>query len=227
LKNVEIVVSNDGSHTLCVPQMNETYHSVHGAITESLHVYIGHGFNETAKIPGQVRLLEVGFGTGLNALLTWVATHNCHVYTVYHTIEPFPLSWETVHALNYVDLVNIERSGWVFEKIHKLPWNMPAIIDKQFEICKFNEKLENLVLPKDYYNLVYFDAFAPDKQPALWTSPIFEKLYSSMTENGILVTYSAKGSVKRALKGQHFIVESLSGPIGKREMTRARKMALI
>jgi tRNA U34 5-methylaminomethyl-2-thiouridine-forming methyltransferase MnmC len=218
----EIISSADGSHTVFIPELNEHYHSVHGALKESLHVFIGAGFNQLLNYP-EINILEIGFGTGLNVLLTAIEAGKMNKRVNYTSLEPFPLSKEIISSLNYTEAVKDHSAGFVFEKIHLSPWNTPVIIHPNFILEKRDEEIQKISL-HNKFNLVYFDAFAPRVQPELWTQEIFEKIFDSLDDGGILVTYCAKGAVKRALAGAGFKVESLSGPPGKREMTRAIKV---
>jgi len=239
---VELVVTGDGSHTLLHRQFNEHYHSTFGAITESEHVFIRSGlhcFPENSDLT----ILEVGFGTGLNAFLT--AREAClHGYHInYIAIEPFPLTENLYHQLNYPGLIAFEDAGSEFQAIHEAPFtnNLPSKNLRQsafnlrksarnknagsigINLAKIRNKLENIQLPEKIIDLVYFDAFSPEVQPEMWTEEIFIKIFHAMRSGGILVTYSAKGSVRRAIKNAGFAIEKLHGPPGKREITRAVK----
>ena len=215
---LELIETKDGSHSLYNTDLDETYHSVHGALNESLHVFIKNGLQEVAKNSSEINILEVGFGTGLNTVLTIQEADKDHLSINYFTLEPSPLPSDVIEKLNYKILLNNKY----FKLIHQYEWDKENIIFPHFKFTKFNTTLQkvNLSLPID---LVYFDAFAPRVQPELWTIDIFEKLFEMMTSNAILVTYCAKGEVKRSLKKAGFIVETLHGPPGKREMIRARK----
>lgn len=222
--NLEVKQTHDGSNTLYVPALNEHYHSIHGALQEALHVFIKHGLLPTLeKATGPVRLLEIGFGTGLNAILTLqtLLTQNHSVF--YDTLEKYPLPETLVKELHFENFILNPELLDYFYRLHAAPWNGPAAITPTFSVHKMHADLATQTFPESYYDLIYFDAFAPEKQPHLWTATIFEKLASSLKTNGTLVSYCAKGSFKRALKATGLTVEALPGPPGKREMTRATK----
>jgi tRNA U34 5-methylaminomethyl-2-thiouridine-forming methyltransferase MnmC len=222
---IEIFETKDGSKTLLNTTLNETYHSRFGAIQESMHVFIEaglHAYLEKFPETKNIHILEVGFGTGLNAILTLQAIQNtsCHVY--YETLETYPLDLEQVEALNYIEQIGDEHLHEYFRKIHTCNWNEPIQIHEKFTIYKKQQRLENYQATEDFH-VVYFDAFAPNVQPELWTLEALEKATQKMVRNGIFVTYCAKGQLKRDLKALYFQVESLAGPPGKREMTRGLK----
>ncbi len=214
---IEVITSEDGSHTLYVKSMDEHYHSVHGAIQESMHVFINAGLKIIDK--EQVSVLEFGFGTGLNAFLTAIYAKDKDVF--YHSMEKYPVDPKIVSVLNYGHSFDNQFS-YVFEKIHSLPWGTVANVTDSFQLfkehCDFRDGKW-----KRKYNLIYFDAFAPDKQPGLWTRDIFESAFSALEPGGVLVTYCAKGVVRRTMQDVGFKVERLPGPPGKREMLRAIK----
>lgn len=219
---VEVKQTKDGSNTLFVPELNEHYHSVHGALQESEHVFIQSGLLPAlSQQPETLHLLEIGFGTGLNAILTLPHALPGTTRIFYDTLEKYPLSEEVIKALQAERfLLNPELQD-NFYRLHQAPWNEPVSIVPGFVLRKLEGALEAIALPEEYYDLVYFDAFAPEKQPELWTTEIFTKIYRAMMPGGKLVTYCAKGSFKRALRAAGFQVEALPGPPGKREMTRA------
>ena len=220
---VQPVITGDRSHTLFVPRLKEHYHSVFGAIRESRHVFIGAGFNCLAGKKTPVRLLEIGFGTGLNALLTYFEALKNNRAVQYTALEAFPLEPGIVQRLNYPELLDEPDAARIFLELHERPWNRAVRLSGSFTLEKRWEKLEISVLPKGSFDLVYFDAFGPVVQPELWTPEIFEKLYRALDGGSILVTYSSKGEVRRAMKEAGFSVKKLPGPAGKREMTRALK----
>jgi len=214
------IITEDGSHTLQSNQINDTYHSTHGAITEANIVYIHNGlhycfdtFNE------DIHLLEVGFGTGLNALLTCMEADRMQRKVIYYTLEPFPVAVAEALTLNYGEIACDESH--CFAKIHQAAWNVPVSISPFFTLIKLSEPLQTIDFGCSRFHLVYFDAFGPDKQPELWSPEMLDKVTSSMEKNGIFTTYSTKGEVKRALKSQGLAVEKLPGPPGKREVLRA------
>ena len=219
----EIRETKDGSTTLFVPELNEHYHSINGALQESLHVFIRAGLEHVLQSQPQVRLLEVGFGTGLNALLTLQQVMGHRGQVQYDALEKYPLSWELVAAMHFEKFIlNPELMDYL-PQLHQAPWEQTASLLPGFDLKKQEAALETHLLPAQYYHLIYFDAFAPEKQPELWTDEIFRKLYGALLPGGILVSYCAKGSFKRSLKAAGFTLEALPGPAGKREMTRARR----
>lgn len=219
-RKVEIQATEDGSQTLFVPSLDEHYHSVKGALTESLHIFIRMGLQESRA--AEPRVLEVGFGTGLNALLTLQETLLGKVVH-YTTLERFPLPLEVVEKLDYPALVSAEAAS-SFLALHRAPWNQWVQIVPGFHLRKMETDFTTLQL-KEKYDVIYFDAFAPEKQPEMWSQEIFQRMYDCLDTDGILVTYCAKGEVRRMLQRAGFIVERLPGPPqGKREILRARKI---
>ena len=219
----EIRETKDGSTTLFVPELNEHYHSINGALQESLHVFIRAGLEQVLQFQPQVRLLEVGFGTGLNALLTLQHVLGQRGRIQYDALEKYPLSWELIAAMHFEKFIlNPELMDYL-PQLHQAPWEQAVSLLPGFDLQKHQAALETHLLPTQYYHLIYFDAFAPEKQPELWTDEIFRKLYGALLPGGILVSYCAKGSFKRSLKAAGFVLEALPGPAGKREMTRARR----
>jgi len=217
-RKIQLMKTRDGSHTLFSPNLDEHYHSMNGSIAESMHVFINAGFLH-ASLTG-IKLLEIGFGTGLNALLTCQAAKRNKMKTEYHSIDNSPLPDAIIQQLNYPDL--IAGSHEIFERIHNATWDKTVTIDNHFILKKINHDLLSYEL-WDTYDVVYFDAFGPDKQPEMWTNQVLAKIYQHMNPNGIFTTYSAKGEMKRRLRDVGFFTETLSGPPGKREMTRALK----
>lgn len=222
-----LITTADGSHTLFAPHFNEHYHSIHGAIQESQHVFIEAGYQSLPNnIAAPVNILEMGFGTGLNAFLTYMATQYQLQSICYTAIEAYPLLVATALLLNYPEQLQATEHRDAFADLHRAIWNKAIQITPNFVLYKQHADLLTLPLPNAHFHLIYYDAFAPTSQPELWTTEVFAKLYDAMQPNGILVTYCAKGSVKRALKAVGFSLESLPGPHGKREITRAHKPAL-
>lgn len=224
-REVKIIQTADGSHSLFVPELNETYHSFHGAYRESIHVFMLYGLEAWfSRNPDRfpIRIFEVGFGTGLNAWLTLVWAEQYNVPVLYHTIEPFPLEKEIYSQLNYIEVdTSIYHYAPYFKRMHETPWNEGRIFSEYFNMKKDQTTLEEAVLyPSD---IVFFDAFAPNKQPELWTKEMLGKVVEAMNPGGIFVTYCAKGQVKRDLAELGLMVETLPGPPGKKEMIRAIK----
>lgn len=217
----ELIVTGDGSKTIYLPELDEHYHSSHGALQEAQHVFIKHGL--TTQAGDYVTILEMGFGTGLNALLTYFATEKRHQYIHYIGIESFPITQDIWEQMDYTAHSNDPDAPAVYYKMHTVKWDEPVALNELFVLEKRKSTLENTNLAAASIDLIYYDAFGPRVQPELWTLAIFEQLFNWLTPGGMLVTYCAKGQVKRDLKTAGFVVETLSGPPGKREMTRAKK----
>jgi len=217
------VTTADGSHTLLHPQTNETYHSVHGAIGESRHVFIEAGFRHLSPGKDRLNILEVGFGTGLNAMLTQLEAETLGIHVEYTSLETMPLGPGTWELLNYPRMLCSVDYTRVFEKLHLAAWGKAEEISTFFRLHKICIKLENYQPPERAFDLVYFDAFSPSVQPELWTPGIFEKIFTGMKAGSVLTTYSVKGEVTRALKTAGFRVEKIPGPPGKRQIARAFK----
>jgi tRNA U34 5-methylaminomethyl-2-thiouridine-forming methyltransferase MnmC len=216
----EIKITNDGSVTLYVPELNEHYHSVHGAVTESVHVFVNAGLKHCRK--KTIRILEVGFGTGLNAILTFMHRKNKHIE--YVAIEKYPLDTEMVDKLKYPDYLHLDKHQQeMFYRFHFQSWDSRDKITSDFMLVKINAAIHEAEL-NGLFDVVYFDAFAPGVQPEMWTMDVFQKIYHCMNLNGILVTYCAKGVVRRTMQSAGYMVERLPGPPGKREMLRAVKI---
>ena len=220
----EIIKTADGSSTIFLPEWNEHYHSKHGAVQEALHVFIKTGLRHfTEKYsPQQVSILEIGFGTGLNALITLLEAKQMNVAVEYTGIEAYPVSAGELQALDYPKSFPEETALEAFQEIHKAAWEKKVAILPFFELQKKQMFFKD-IKAEDEYHLIYFDAFGPRVQPELWTEEVFRKMYSALKIGGVLVTYSAKGSVRRAMQTVGFVVERLPGPPGKREMLRATK----
>jgi tRNA U34 5-methylaminomethyl-2-thiouridine-forming methyltransferase MnmC len=216
----QIIITSDGSHTIYVPDLDEHYHSVHGAIQESEHIFINCGLDYCRTDP--VRIFEVGFGTGLNALLTYIKAIAQNREILYTAIEKNPLPYFITDSLNYTDFAGAAEKP-IFKQLHSCKWNLPVRINANFTLHKLKADLTADIL-QGKYDLIYFDAFGPDKQPEMWTDDVFKKIAIITERNGILVTYSAKGSVQRILKKNGFEVDLLPGPHGKRQIIRAVKI---
>lgn len=212
------VMTEDGSSTLYSDEYGDHYHSVKGAIQESTHIFIQRGLLETKNDPLQI--FEMGFGTGLNALLTCL--HGGERKIRYTSIERHPLDLETAGQLNYTGQIEDPRAYDVFLKLHLASWNDVCRMSDNFELYKVEGNIEEFQT-EEKFDLVYFDAFAPDAQPDLWTEDMFAKISAMCCNGALLLTYSAKGAVRRALEKSGFAVERLAGPPGKREILRARK----
>ncbi|MBT3244585.1 MAG: tRNA (5-methylaminomethyl-2-thiouridine)(34)-methyltransferase MnmD [Bacteroidetes bacterium] len=214
----KLFVTEDGSHSLKVEGLDETYHSKHGAIQESEHVFIQKGLDNFAG--KHIRILELGFGTGLNAFLTYIATRNRNLNVLYTTIEKYPLAAEEYEQLNYPAL--LKQSGDAFLQMHTSGQDKTIEISGAFHFRKIIADCHDLSF-KNNFDLVYYDAFGPEVQPDLWEFSTLKLFYNALVQNGQLVTYSAKGQVRRNLKECGFTVERIEGPPGKREMLRACK----
>ena len=213
----ELRKTEDGSHTLYVPELDEAYHSIHGAVQESLHVFIAHGLS-TIREP-RISILEIGFGSGLNALLSLAEAQRRDLEVNYHSIEKYPLDHHEYSLLNFEDYVHGTRPGLLM-KIHEAPWGEAVRISDHFTLTKEKSDVRSFI-PKGPYDLVYFDAFAPQKQPQLWTEQVFSSIGRALKPGAVLVSYTSKGSVRRALISCQFDVKKVPGPPGKREMIRA------
>jgi tRNA U34 5-methylaminomethyl-2-thiouridine-forming methyltransferase MnmC len=222
---VELKQTEDGSSTLYVPELDETYHSTHGAIQESRHVFIEAGLKklllEAGSSKKSIKVFEVGFGTGLNALLSLIEVNGGDISLEYQSIELYPLQDIVIGQLNYSSALEDNKS--YFQHIHESPWEIKVDITDQFKLYKINQSFIEFDTA-DKFDLIYFDAFGPSKQSELWAKDILKKCYQMLHPAGVLVTYSAKGQLKRDLKDLGFKVEALPGPPGKAQMTRAIKL---
>lgn len=216
----EIITTSDGSKTIHLPEWNEQYHSKHGAIQEAQHVFIKNGLDLFKE--RKLKLLEIGFGTGLNAFITFLEAEKRTLEIEYVGVEAYPVALEEVNALNYVELLNAQNRSDYFDKMHACPWEMKIEISASFQLLKRKQFFKD-IKDEAAFDLIYFDAFGARVQPDLWSEEIFKSMYKALKPNGVLVTYSAKGSVRRAMLAAGFEVERLPGPPGKREMLRAKK----
>lgn len=217
----QIIQTKDGSHSIYLPQMDEHYHSTHGAIVESEHIFIKNGLLAQSEEKQDVVIFEVGMGTGLNVLTSFIAAQKKGIRIDYHTIEAFPLKWNELDSLNYEELLGIDKK--LLKDIHQGNWNQCLELSPNFKLYPYHSDLKtfNHTLA---YDLIYFDAFAPEKQEEMWSEEIFSRLFKALKEGGCLVTYCVKGEIRRRLQKVGFKVEKLTGPIGgKREMCRAWK----
>jgi len=221
---MKIITTADGSSSIYVKNLDEHYHSIHGAIQESKHIFIKSGlFSENLRQLDDISILEIGFGTGLNALLTYFSSIEMQKHVHYSAIEPHPLDNKYLQLLNYGNTVLYPQANEIFSLIHAAAWEKQVKISENFSLCKYKISALDIEFPQNFFNLVYFDAFSPASQPELWTDTLFEKIYNSMKINGVFVTYSAKGSVKRVLQQVGFCIEKLPGPAKKREILRGIK----
>jgi tRNA U34 5-methylaminomethyl-2-thiouridine-forming methyltransferase MnmC len=222
-----LIVTKDGSHSIEIPELQVSYHSVHGAIQESLHVFIQAGLqywcNQHSSIPS-CTVFEMGFGTGLNALLTVIEAGPLHKKILYHAVEAFPLEAAITQQLNYCNALQRPDCIPVFNALHESEWNKPVAITDCFTLNKAHTLLANFTTSEPV-DIIYYDAFAPAAQPELWTEAVFQQLFSLLAPEGILVTYCSKGDVRRAMLAAGFTIEKIPGATGKREMIRATRNA--
>jgi len=222
----KIITTADGSKTIQIEDWNEQYHSIHGAIQETKHVFIKHGLHHichselvSANIKN-ISILEIGFGTGLNAFITCLEAKKDNIQVDYVGVEAYPVSQDEIKQLNYAEQLKVNNT--LFSKIHNCSWEEVNEIHSKFLLTK-QQKLFKYIKERNAFNLIYFDAFGARVQPELWTEAMFKIMYKALKPKGVLVTYSAKGSVRRAMQAVGFVVERLEGPLGKREMLRATK----
>jgi len=226
----KIITTSDGSKTIQIEDWNEQYHSIHGAIQEANHVFLKHGLlfyfktichSELVSESKPLSIMEIGFGTGLNAFLTLIEAEKLKLNINYVGIEAYPVDLDEIKQLNYTDLISTNHN-FEFDKMHEVSWEEQHQITSHFQLEKQNIFFKNIT-SKAAFNIIYFDAFGARVQPDLWTEDIFKIMFNALKENGVLMTYSAKGSVRRAMQAVGFTVERLPGPPGKREMLRATK----
>jgi len=216
----QIRLTEDGSKTIYIPELDENYHSTRGALQEAQHVFISQGLHFFPNQP--LHILEIGFGTGLNALLTSIEALNRQPIS-YTGLEAYPVEADILNAMDYTVVIPHPRTAEFYQAMHELPFGTSGALHANFELLKIEEKLEAYESESSFFDLIYFDAFAPRVQEDMWARIHFEKLFHALKPGGVLVTYCAKGQVKRDLKAVGFLLEALPGPPGKREMTRANK----
>lgn len=220
----EIITTADGSKTISLPDINENYHSTHGALQEAMHVFIQSGYKLLAERGEDFKILEIGFGSGLNAVLTLREVSKSNLAIHYSGLEAFPINKEEQEALDYISLEDLSEFSSELNKMHDVESSDLTKVTAQFSFERIEKQLADWNAPSDKYNLVYFDAFGPRVQPELWTEEVFQKMYNLLKWNGVLVTYCAQGQMKRNMKAAGFQLEALPGPPGKREMTRGIKI---
>lgn len=219
----ELFETSDGSHSLHSKKYGVSYHSKYGAVQETQHVFIDAALRpKLAEQTSQLEILELGFGTGLNALMTLLEASRKKHRIRYTTVEAFPIPLEMAAQLNYVDLLQAPQFAEAFRKMHELPSAEWTALTDYFDFCKLLVPFQELAF-EPTFDIIYFDAFAPNAQPELWEAPLLSAMYAATKPGGLLTTYCAKGAVKRTLRAVGFEVETLPGPPGKREMTRAWK----
>lgn len=216
----KIITTNDGSKTIYLPHLDETYHSSHGAVQEAIHVFIKHGIQAVEQ--QEISIFEMGFGTGLNALLSYTEAEKTKKNIHYSGIEAYPVDFDLAMQMDYCPLVGKEHQ-MKFEQLHRANWNVVEQLSDFFSFEKIHAKIEDYIPKKAQFDVVFYDAFGPRVQEDMWKPEILQKMYDLLKPKGFLVTYCAKGQVKRDLKALGFEVEALQGPPGKREMTRAWK----
>ena len=217
-----LFVTEDGSHSILSGQFKVSYHSKYGAIQESNHVFINAALQHKEQSKKQLNILEIGLGTALNAYLTYLYAQENHLKIQYDSIEAFPIEMDQAKALNYSKVLDADNKHIPFLKFHEVDWDTSTELSENFTFTKYQKKFEAI----DYqnkYDIIYFDAFAPDAQPELWETTFLQKMYDALLPEGVLTTYCAKGVVKRTFKGIGFELETLPGPPGKREMIRVKK----
>lgn len=226
LPHIQLIETADGSQSLLNVELNESYHSVHGAVQESMHVFIHHGLNHYIALnqPESVRILEVGFGSGLNALLSLAETRHGNLSVHYVALEKFPVQEAIISQLHFETPLASSGQNY-FEALHAAPWEQDVSVSDHFIIEKRQVDLPALeTLGDSQYDIIYFDAFSPARQPEMWSMPVLQKVASAMKLNGLFVTYCAKGQLKRDLKSLGLALETLIGPPGKKEMVRATRV---
>lgn len=224
----KIITTNDGSTSIHIVEWDEQYHSKHGAIQEAKHVFIESGLAhflslETTANTKNISILEIGFGTGLNAFITMLEAEKRNITINYTGVEAFPVSAEEIEQLNYVSILDVENKQSLFSEIHTLPWEEELKITDFFKLKKLKKQfseIDNI----NTFDLIYFDAFGPRVQPELWTESLFSLMFKAIKNKGVLVTYCAQGNARRAMQKVGFNIEKIQGPPGKRHMLRASKL---
>jgi tRNA U34 5-methylaminomethyl-2-thiouridine-forming methyltransferase MnmC len=214
-----LITTDDGSHSIYSERYGVTYHSKYGAVTESAHVFIDAGLRYKAAVQRDIAVVEIGLGTGLNAFMTRLEAERRNLHVRYTGIEAYPLTVKEASAFNFAAQLKAPERHADFLRLHRIAWEREHELSEHFTFTKHQTRLEDFI-PETTFDVIYFDAFAPQAQPELWTEDIFARLYQALNPDGVLVTYCAKGDVKRTLKKVGFEVERLQGPPGKREMTR-------
>ncbi len=220
----EIITTRDGSTTIHLAELNESYHSKHGAIQEAYHVFIKNGLSLFKS--ESVAILEIGFGTGLNAFITYLESQKNNQIIDYVGVEAYPVALEEASQMNYVSELNAESETELFQKIHTCDWDVQHHFSKTFSLTKRKQFFQD-ISDENAFDLIYFDAFGYSVQPELWSPEIFKKMFSAIKPKGVLVTYACRTSIKNAMKDAGFSVEKLPGAPGKREMLRAFKSIYI
>jgi len=220
----KIITTGDGSKTIQIEDWNEQYHSKHGAINEANHVFIKSGLLHFCHLypkTTNISILEIGFGTGLNAFLTAIEAERLNITIDYVGVEAYPVAESEISQLNYAQKIDKDKST-LFKKLHAIEWEIASSLTNTLKLTKRQQFFSD-VADVEQFDIIYFDAFGSRVQPELWTKAIFQIMYNALKPNGVLVTYAAIGKVKRAMKELGFTVERLEGPPGKRHMLRATK----
>jgi tRNA U34 5-methylaminomethyl-2-thiouridine-forming methyltransferase MnmC len=221
---MSLFITEDGSHSIYSEQFGVAYHSTHGAIQETQHIFIESALRYFVqqKAVDKIKILDIGFGTGLNVFMTFLEGINKGLDIDITTVEAYPLSISTVEQLNYAELLNVSQYDAVLKQLHTLNWSEKHAISNSFSIQKHLLDFKEIDFT-DTFDIIYYDAFSPESQPELWESEMLQRMYDALKNGSILTTYCAKGSFKRALKSVGFQIENIAGPRGKREITRAFK----
>ncbi|MDR0206977.1 MAG: tRNA (5-methylaminomethyl-2-thiouridine)(34)-methyltransferase MnmD [Bacteroidales bacterium] len=220
-----LVITEDDSSSFYDEEVNQYYHSHFGALQESLHIFINAGLcSEYLSHLAHISILELGFGTGLNALLTYFKAEEMQKKIYYETLELYPLTPKEAAQLNYPNILDYENVKEIFTTLSSTPWDENVVISEHFTLNKRQISAIGAQYSPHFFNLVYFDPFSPDVQPELWTKAVFESIFNSMSDNAILLTYCTKGTVKEVMRKIGFEIEKLPGPAGKREILRGRKI---
>lgn len=219
----KIIETQDGSHSIFSEQFGVSYHSKYGAVQETQHVFIHAALRDKMQKQQNIAILDIGFGTGLNALMSYLEIKNSSINVNYAAIEAYPISIEQAMKLNFKDVLNLNKKDHhFFQQMHQMDWDIPITLAPKFTFTKHLKRFEDIDFIHQF-DIIYFDAFAPNAQPELWEAPLLQSMYKALKQGGILTTYCAKGVFKRTLKSVGFSIEAIPGPPGKREMTRGIK----
>jgi len=222
--SLQIIKTDDGSSTIYSEQFQDHYHSTKGALQEAQHIFIKNGLQYIVGNKSTINILEVGFGTGLNALCSLAYTFDNNIKINYIGIEPSKLDFEIVKKLNFPDYFKIENIEYLFHQMHLLPLNYPHYISDNFILNVIDAPIQEIQFQNSVFDIVFYDPFKPSTHQELWTKDVFCKIFHSLRVNGVLMTYSTSGKVRRSLEDAGFSTEKIPGPIGKREITRASKI---
>ena len=222
----QVLETADGSTSIYLEELDEHYHSKHGAVAESQHIFVKNGLLAKSNLQ-KIKVFEIGMGTGLNVLTTFVASEEHDLNVEMHTVEAYPVDSKELTQMNFAEILNVEKA--IFDRIHLAEWSREHSLSTNFKLIKYHDTIQNIEFTSNMksngVDVIYFDAFAPEKQEEMWNKEVFEKLYGVLNESGILVTYCVKGVIRRRLAEVGFKVEKLAGPKGgKREMCRAIKI---